>query len=153
MRIKANPGVYWGCWNGWEWARWGRWRDQISEKGAHLLQPSLCTRPDQTGLHLTLPIWSWPKIVTQARGKVCEGCLCPINTLTQCSNCGASHCSSECRWFFDGKHLEARRQIIPQVRWPNAHLILPLSSPFSFARPKSSMCQVIPKSWPREPLW
>ena len=33
----------------------------------------------------------------QARGKVCEGCLSPANPFTECSNCLANHCSTECR--------------------------------------------------------
>jgi len=36
-------------------------------------------------------------LTLQARGKVCEGCLSPANPFTECSNCLANHCSTECR--------------------------------------------------------
>merc|ERR1711990_261657 len=36
-------------------------------------------------------------LTLQARGKVCEGCLSPADPFTECSNCLANHCSTECR--------------------------------------------------------
>ena len=146
MTIKPNPGVYWGCWNGWEWARWGRWGDQISEKGAHLLQSSLRTRPDKTGLHLTLVETnprSWLRHAARcARGASAQSTpwqnAQTVALVTARLNAGDVLMGSTWKLLINS-----------QVRWPNAHLILPLSSPFSSPWPKSSECQVILKSWPR----
>ena len=82
--------------------------------------------------------------VSQARGKVCEGCLSPANPFTECSNCLASHCSTECRFSIEIDHssdVDKRHPL--QVKWSDAHVILSIPSPLLATRTKSGRLRLL----------